>query len=373
VAEFDLYYFDLGFEMPLTLFGQGHLSFNSGICNCKFGLQFITLKASIMSNAKTPEEKAAAKQKAAEKAVSKQAAKEQSGKNSDETDSNPSNSESTPVSDSVDSTQNQGNSESRLGQDNAPEETNKKLAVVIPYLKLAAQGKELLYAVRSIAKNFSEDFQLVVIGDKEDWFGEEILHINHACIGADPQSDVIEKMKEILMDERIGDDFVWSNDDIYFVRQTSLADIKVLKVDGELMVGPIYSLYDENKGKTFNALKGHDLPTRNFDVHMPFFFEKSKMVDVFEMFPEMESQGLLIASMYLNLHNDESVPADVHMWESDKWLLRVISKLETEEKKNIFRKLIGTKHFLNHSESGYSTLLMEWLSRQFADKCRFEK
>lgn len=329
-----------------------------------------------MSTVKTPEEKAAAKQKAAEKAAAKKAAQEAADQNSIIVESNSSNPEDTLASGGTPSTeanQDQENSASSQEQNNSLAETAPKLAVVIPYLKSAAQGEELLYAVRSIAKNFTEEFQLVIIGDKEDWFGEEILYIDHACIGADPQADVIDKMQEILMDKRIGFDFVWSNDDIYFVGQTSLDDIKVLKVDGELKVGSSYTVYDDNKGKTIMALKSRKLPIRNFDVHMPFFFEKRKMVDLFVAFPEMFNQGLLIGSMYFNLFNDESVPVEQHKWESDKWALRVISKLETEEKKNIFRSLIGTKHFLNHSEAGYSELLMDWIARQFAEKCRFEK
>lgn len=259
--------------------------------------------------------------------------------------------------------------------DGSVEKPAARLAVVIPYLKAQAQGSELLYAIRSIAKNFMEDsIQLVVIGDSEDWFGSEILHIEHQCIGGNPQADVLDKVKVILADDRISDEFVWTNDDIYFVAPTTLEDIRLLKAEGKLCKEPHNgSLYNANRSKTIDLLLSKDLPIRNFDAHMPISFTKEQMVEVFEAFPEMHTEGLLMASMYFNYHVRPDWPAVKLDWESDEWKLRVISGLETEEKKQTFRRLIGTKRFLNHSEAGFSKLLMDWLSRQFPEKSRFEK
>lgn len=255
-----------------------------------------------------------------------------------------------------------------------PEETAKPMvAIVIPYLKKKAQGNELLYAIRSIAKHFEQDdYMIVVIGDKEDWFGDDILHIDHTCIGDNPQADVIDKMKHILADERIPEGFVWSNDDIYFVKPTTLTDIQVLKVAGNLIDDGSTSLYNRNRIRTINLLKKHGCPTKNFATHMPVFFLKEKMVEVFEGIPEMSSQGLLMSSLYFNLQFPKA-PVVTHDWKKDKWALRVVSKLATEEKKQAFRQLIKSKHFLNHSEAGYSALLMDWVARQFPEKSRFEK
>lgn len=249
----------------------------------------------------------------------------------------------------------------------------KKIAVVIPYLKAAAQGKELLYAIRSLARNFSEDFDLVVIGDKEDWFSDEILYIEHACMSRNPQADVVDKIKQILIDERISDTFVWSNDDIYFVAPTTLEDIQKPKTDGELTFNPAEKgIYNSNRGETIKALQSKGYPVRNFSTHTPFLFEKEKMIQVFEAFPKV-ADGLLLSSVYFNMHVDESEPSDHIDGIRGPWLLRIISQLETEEKKKKFRELIPKKHFLNHSEAGYSALLMDWIGRQFPDKCRFEK
>src|SRR5690606_7790263 len=53
------------------------------------------------------------------------------------------------------------------------------IPLLIPYLKSEVAGEELRYALRSWEQNFKEDFQVVVIGDREDWFSPEIVHIPH--------------------------------------------------------------------------------------------------------------------------------------------------------------------------------------------------
>lgn len=264
-----------------------------------------------------------------------------------------------------------GSSQNGLGE----ESLTKRVAIVIPYLKERAQGTELLFAIRSIAKNFAaNDYQLVVIGDKEDWFSDEIHFIDKACIGSNPQADVVDKMKAIILDESINEEFIWTNDDIYFVAPTTVEDIKVLKTSGMLVDEPGNNgLYNRNRAKTILALQAINRPIRNFDTHMPFFFEKERMIEVFEAFPGKLEEGMLIASAYYNLHNDESVPASKAHWMADNWMLRVVSDLKSEDKKALFRSLIKQKHFLNHSEAGFSNLLNDWLSRQFPEKCRFEK
>lgn len=253
-------------------------------------------------------------------------------------------------------------------------ETKKKIAVIIPYLKGKAQGLELLYAVRSIAKNFTEDdYQLVVIGDKEDWFSDEILFIDKPCIGSNPQADVIDKIKTILVDESIPEEFVWTNDDIYFVSPTTMSDLRILKTDGLLKTDGSARTYNKNRERTIKALLRLGRPIRNFATHMPVVYEKEKMMSVFETFSHEMEAGLLLSSAYFNLHFDAQVRAEKCNWFKDSWSLRVISDLRSEDKKQLFRDLIVKKHFLNHSEEGFSKLLMDWLARQFSTTCKFEK
>lgn len=333
-----------------------------------------------MSKAKTPEEKAA---KAQEKADKKAAAEKEPVNNvvSESEKNSPVNSASDQnvLSDSSGNNSDQnGLSDSSNGsssdQNGLSDNSIKKVAVIIPYLKGKAQGLELLYAIRSISKNFTEEnYQLVVIGDKEDWFSDDILFIEKPCIGSNPQADVIDKIKAILINESIPEEFVWTNDDIYFVAPTSIDELRLLKTDGKLEVIPGNTgTYNKNRERTIKLLERAGCPIRNFATHMPVVYEKDKMMDVFEAFPKDLEAGILLSSAYFNLHFPGAKTEKCN-WKTDRWSLRVVSDLKSEEKKQLFRSLIAKKHFLNHSEAGFGKLLMDWLSRQFQEKCRFEK
>jgi hypothetical protein len=249
------------------------------------------------------------------------------------------------------------------------EEINKpKLTVVIPYLKSKAQGTELLYSVRSMAKNFREDFNLVVIGDREDWFSDEITYIAHEAISGNPQVDVIDKILTIIGMECVSDGFVWTNDDIYFVSPSKLADIQVLKTEGKLKKGGA-SVYDQNRNTTIEVLTGKNLPLGNFATHTPVFFEQEKIAELFETVPELNDKGLLFSSLYFNRHfkNHSTIELD---YKTDIWKLSIITGDPNPE---AFRKYIPGKKWLNNSETGWCKLLQEFLERKFGEICRFEK
>jgi hypothetical protein len=250
--------------------------------------------------------------------------------------------------------------------ENKPERP--RLTVVIPYLKSAAQGDELRYAVRSIAKNFREDFNLVIVGDREDWFSDEITHLEHAAVSENPQVDVIDKLRIISGDESVSEGFIWTYDDIYFVSPVMLADIQVLKTEGKLKAGEGNSVYARNRNETIRVLQEKNLPLGNFATHTPYFFEKEKISELFEAVPELENEGLLIAPLYFNsFFNRHSTVELDH--KTDCWKLRIISKNPDPA---LFNKYIAGKKWLNNAESGWGKLLQEYLNRKFGSPCRFE-
>ena len=246
------------------------------------------------------------------------------------------------------------------------------LTVVFPYFKEMAQGKELLYAIRSLEKNFRQDFKVVVIGDAEDWFNDEVIHIAADRVSENPQVDTLHKLKLAIADERVSDGFVWMNDDIYTVSPTLLADIQILTAQGKLAYIPDSTkVYEVNRNKTIDSLKSlaSNIPTHNYDTHTPFFFEKEKLVLLFEEIPKLSSEGLLIPSIYFNMYFFEHIPSQID-GVTGNYMLRLVSK-NTDPV--AFSKYIVGKKFLNNSELGYNDLLVKFLESNFSEKSRFEK
>lgn len=242
----------------------------------------------------------------------------------------------------------------------------KPFAVVIPYAKEFAQGKELMYVLRSIFANARFPGKIIIIGDKEDWFSEEVTVIPHTRISDNPQIDTIERLKVAIDSELVTDKFIWTNDDIYFVSPVLLADIEVLKVKGILTPESFNGTYRENMARTIELLGGGEIP--DFETHTPVLFEKEKLITLFEKYPELSTEGYLISSIYFNVLYPDYIPMLLN-WKEDQCLLPVVSQGWDI---NVFNKLISKKKFLNNAESGYSEVLIDRLNEMFPDKTDLE-
>ena len=149
--------------------------------------------------------------------------------------------------------------------------------IVIPYAKDLAQGIELRMALRSIAKHIRTQINVAIIGDREPWMADDSLIftiIEHERSSDNPQVDVVEKLKLAIASPMVTDNFIWSNDDIYFVSPVTLADIEVLKAKETLNPSLFGGIYAANMQRTVDLLKNANLPTRNFATHTPVMYNK---------------------------------------------------------------------------------------------------
>lgn len=253
------------------------------------------------------------------------------------------------------------------------DENNRHLTVytiVIPYLKSKAQGEELRYALRSIETHFRcLNYNVVVIGDHENWFDDDmIVHIDMPVISNNPQEDVINKIKEILLSDQVADKIIWTNDDIYFVSPVEPCDIQTLKIDGNLKDDGRSGVYSDNRRRTIELLKSKNLSVRNFATHTPVMYDKNKLIELFEAIPELNEGGYLFSSVYFNFHYPHHKPTQTD-WKADNWSLRLISE---NPPLNVFNKLVVTKKFLNNAEQGYSTVLTDYLEKTFPESSKYE-
>lgn len=240
--------------------------------------------------------------------------------------------------------------------------------VVIPYCKEFAQGKELLFALRSWYNNARFPANLVIIGDREDWFSEEVTVIEHQRTSDNPQIDTMEKLKLAIESPEVTERFVWTNDDIYLINGISLAHIEIPKVLGDLKPNQFKGVYANNMSRTVMLLDKCGLPKLNYGTHTPVLFEKSKLVEMLERFPEAES-GVLFSSLYFNSQAFPAYPV-VLDWKTDQFLLPVISQKPDEQKA---KELLQRKVFLNNTVSGYSAWLEKFLEQMFPEPSIFEE
>lgn len=241
-------------------------------------------------------------------------------------------------------------------------------SVVIPYCKEFAQGKELLYALRSWDKNCCFPADFVVIGDKEDWFSDEIHFIECPRVSDNPSVDTYHKLKVALESDLVTDDFIWTNDDIYVLQPIDLSHIQLPKVLGLLDTSKYKGFYRENMQRTIDCLKQLGAACQNYGTHTPVMFNKASWLGLIAKLDEQITQGMLYTSIYFNLQQPQ-VTAVTLDWRKDPFLLPVVSQNPSTE---VVKSLLP-KMFLNNARSGYSPWLESFLDKEFPAKCLFEQ
>ena len=241
-------------------------------------------------------------------------------------------------------------------------------SVVIPYCKEFAQGKELLYALRSWDKNCCFPADFVVIGDKEDWFSDEIHFIECPRVSDNPSVDTYHKLKVALESDLVTDDFIWTNDDIYVLQPIDLSHIQLPKVLGPLDTSKYKGFYRENMQRTIDFLKQLGASCQNYGTHTPVMFNKASWLGLIAKLDEQITQGMLYTSIYFNLQQPQVTTVTLD-WRKDPFLLPVVSQNPSTE---VVKSLLP-KMFLNNARSGYSPWLESFLDKEFPAKCLFEQ
>lgn len=216
------------------------------------------------------------------------------------------------------------------------------ISVVFPFLRDQNHAKgSLKLAIAAFKKFLIHQFNIVVIGDREDWMGKEITVIDYESVAQDGSDEVAMLMLAITHDE-VAPTFVWAKPNSYPVSAISLADLLLPK--------------HLNKSSGFCVRKDEC----DFNTPIPVVFEKEAWVDLFEENPELQSGNIdLLNEFFRYILPDGYVPLKLD-WKSDCWYLPVISEKPNEAVLNDFLK---HKKFITHN----ATAATEWLFNKISD------
>lgn len=251
--------------------------------------------------------------------------------------------------------------------DKSDVKVNESVSVIIPYNKEFVQGKELLFAVRSWVKNCLFPFRIVVIGDREEWFGEELVFIESPGSSDNRQVDMLDKLKKVLASSDVTERFVWADANIYLINPIEMAHIELPKVTGILDMMKNGAVFPDNMQRTIQLLEKEGMPRQNFETRTPVLFEKARMQDLLEHYPEM-GNGVLLSSLYFNSRKCAPHPVLLD-WRTDSFLLPVVSQQPDE---GVVRELTTRKVFLTNAASGYSPWLEKFLTERFPEQSCLE-
>ena len=96
----------------------------------------------------------------------------------------------------------------------------KRYSVVWPYLQRAARIDELKYSMRSVQENVSDIRNLVVCGDRPQWFrGDFIASKNRHKGRWSKWEDSVTKLQAMIDSKLVSDTFLWMYDDSFVMKR----------------------------------------------------------------------------------------------------------------------------------------------------------
>ncbi len=260
----------------------------------------------------------------------------------------------------------------------------KVIPVIIPYLKSAAAGDELKMAIRSMEKNFNFPFTIIVVGDREEWFADKIVHIPHephvitedcGCPNPsqviDPQADVAHKLLTAITALGIEDKFILTNDDIFVLEPQTLSQIELLKrlPNSLYETGAEGSTYKKNALRTAEFLKANGCPTYNFGTHTPMVFDAEDFTDMLANIPTTE-KGYLLESLYFNGLHPNARPLIVNGSSAHDGVLGSVYK--SQPNMDIIEQAFKSRWYFNCNTDGYQAI-KPLLLTAFPEPSSFEK
>lgn len=245
--------------------------------------------------------------------------------------------------------------------------------VVIPYRDSKAAGKELLFALRAWEKHLDGITAIVIVGDLPAAINPDtVIHIPHKPESNNPQEDVAQKLAAVVASELVPDVFILSNDDIFPLAPISLIDIAALKATGPLkQKGAPGRIYNQNSIRTIEALKKMGIKDpKDYATHTPVVFEKEKLAQTLAEFKATKN-GYLVSSLYFNQHYPNARPL-ITLNGVNGASGFVASIWSANPDRNVMRKVLQERAFVNCNDAGYKVLEAE-LVKLFPKKSRFEK
>lgn len=231
------------------------------------------------------------------------------------------------------------------------------MKVIIPLIK-SKWSEEIRFSLRSWDKFYSDKMELILIGDfKPDWFKGNHIHIQQS-----KKKTTEENLANIwwfILNEC--DDFIWTNDDIYLMKEISFSELEK----------PLY-LQDLNQVKirnmnrwgrllwrTTDKLKEKDLTIFNGECHTPYYYQNHLIKKIFYDYEIHIGKGLLRTAYINNFYDkDELVPMGN-------------KKCGFYSPSNI--KINESSIYLNHDDFGLTSSLKSKIEELFPWKSRWER
>lgn len=171
-----------------------------------------------------------------------------------------------------------------------------KYPVLIPYRATPDDGAELKYALRSLKNLKNWNGEVIIAGDKPRWM-VNVTHIQVERSNHNPYHDSENRAFAALIDDRLPEDFIFSNDDIFITEPIEVTYLHQGTISTE---GRGYHISQKKKTREWLAERGFS--TFDYDLHTPMLMNKTKRLKVHKVVQESINKiSLKPRSIYGNM------------------------------------------------------------------------
>ena len=228
---------------------------------------------------------------------------------------------------------------------------------IVYVVKDSAYNEELQYSLRSVEKNFPHNRVWFFGGKPIGVHPDKQVLVNQ--IWRTKWDNVRNMMRMIADNEEVTDDFVLFNDDFFVMKPIkTLPSYKWKTMESickwvEEQNNSRQSGYTKNLRAVARELEEFQFPTDNYVLHLPMIFNKKKLLNALDVFPNTKSPRSVYGNMYLTKR--AKTHKDVKIFRAWQTPPEDSDFLSTED------------YAFKNGKAG------EYIKRCFPDKSRFEK
>lgn len=174
---------------------------------------------------------------------------------------------------------------------------------IVYVVKDSAYNEELQYSLRSVEKNFPHNRVWFFGGKPIGVHPDKQVLVNQ--IWRTKWDNVRNMMRMIADNEEVTDDFVLFNDDFFVMKPIkTLPPYKWKTMESickwvEEQNNSRQSGYTKNLRAVARELEELQFPTDNYVLHLPMVFNKKKLLNALDVFPNTKSPRSVYGNMYL--------------------------------------------------------------------------
>lgn len=226
--------------------------------------------------------------------------------------------------------------------------------------------EELRYSIRSAMENFEDLGKIYIIGNSPEWIDKNhVIYI--PC--EDPykrnkDANLINKLILACSNERLSNSFVNMSDDMFFLKKTTLNDLKTPLIDNTHLNfdKPVLNKWQTRLKRTVEVLKNKGFSNINcFEAHTPYLLDKKKYVETLLQFDYGNDLGYCGNTLYFNSINQLN-----YKQSTQQDLLRLV------DKQPLCNLLNSKSRFMNITNKGLSEEVKQFLKIKFPNKTIFE-